>query len=120
MRELDDGGDGRKLVAAASAFALCFGLFMGLVIMAAQGPVILAFLMLSVFPALLGYAGLSRGDHLPWQGEGGEDEDLLAELKRRYATGDIEDDDLERKVETLLSADEAAGGRRRERERARR
>jgi uncharacterized membrane protein len=120
-----DSGTVEKVVAGASALALAFGLVVGLVILAEVGSAIVAFILFSVVPALLGYAGLQRTDWAPSLGSSGSDadEDLVAELKRRYAEGELSEAEMERKVETLLAAGEGTGGddaRERERERARR
>jgi len=109
MRDTD-GTSADRLVAGGSALALAFGVLMGLVILAGAGEVIVFFLLLCVFPALAGYWGLERTGYLPWDSTGeGADEDLMGELKRRYARGELDDDELERKVETLLAGGEGAG-----------
>jgi uncharacterized membrane protein len=108
------------LAAGVSALLLAGGLLVGLVVLAQAGGAVLAFLLVSVLPALLGYAGLARTGHLPWDDSDDADEDLLADLKRRYAGGDIDDDELERKVETLLAAEGTDGRRERERDTGRR
>jgi uncharacterized membrane protein len=122
----NDTSTTERVVAVTSALALAFGLVVGLVILADVGTAIVAFILLSVVPALLGYAGLKRTDWVPsLESSGGDaDEDLVAELKRRYAEGELSEAEMERKVETLLTAGEGPGGgsseRERERDRARR
>lgn len=116
---MSDTGTLEKIVAGASALALAFGIVVGLVILADVGSAIVAFLLLSVVPSLLGYAGLRRVGWAPsFESSDGEaDEDLVAELKRRYAEGELSEAEMERKVETLLAADDGPGGGTRERER---
>jgi uncharacterized membrane protein len=119
MRDTDDSGL-ENVLAAGSALALAFGVVMGLVILAGAGEVIVFFLLLSVFPALLGYAGLEYTDYLPRRASGGGgSDDLVDELKRRYARGELDEAEMERKVEALLAAEEGTTSRERERERER-
>lgn len=96
-----------RVVAAASAMVLGAGVLTGLFIIATAGQAVVAFLMLSVVPALLGYAGLQRATSLPWQGDGPagavDEEDLHSELERRYDAGEIDADELRRTVGPLLA-----------------
>lgn len=74
---------------------------------------LLVLLLAGIFPTLLGYAGLVWTGALPWAGSGSaetqDEEDLVEELKRRYAKGELSDAEMERKVETLLNADDDDG-----------
>lgn len=102
----DDGRDWSRIAYAASVLALAVGTFMLLVGIAVEGPILLAYTLAGVVPLLLGSLGLARAR---WRSEtSGVDPsiDPMEELKRRYATGEIEDDELERKVEYLLDADD--------------
>lgn len=58
--------DVRTVGTAASALALAARLLAGLVILAQAGGAVLVFLLLSVLPTVLGFAGLSRMGALPW------------------------------------------------------
>lgn len=99
-----------RVLTSLSAVAFVAGLLVSTALLVTAGEVILAFVLAGVLPTLLGYAGLSKTGALPWRtGETGEDEDLVDELKRRYAQGELDDAEMERKVETLLAADEGGG-----------
>jgi hypothetical protein len=95
------------------------GLLVSLVMTAALLEELLVLLLAGVFPALLGYAGLVWTGALPWAGSGTgtrtgtaearDDEELVEELKRRYAKGELSDAEMEHKVETILNADDDGG-----------
>lgn len=100
-----------QVIVGMSMLALVVGLGIGLFILAEVGTAILAFILFSVVPALLGVEGLRRTEWGLSPGtEPASDEDLLAELKRRYANGQLSEVEMERKVETLLTADEDLSG----------
>lgn len=102
------GDDSRDLLTTLSAVALAAGLLVSAALLAIWGEVIVMFVLAGVLPALLGYAGLARAGALPWRTTTSDDEeDLVEELKRRYARGELDDAEMERKIETLLAADEA-------------
>jgi hypothetical protein len=121
----DDGTTARSVVRSVSAIVMVAGLLVSVALLVAYLDVIILFVLAGVFPTLLGFAGLSWTNALPWQGVGTasqeNEEDLVAELKRRYAKGELDDAEMERKVETLLAADDddpltATASRERERE----
>jgi uncharacterized membrane protein len=121
------GGQGslQDAVRPVSWVLFGIGLLVTLVMTATLLQELLILLLAGVFPALVGYAGLVWTGALPWAGSGAaetEDEEaLVEELKRRYARGELSDAEMERKVETLLNADDddpltATTSRERERE----
>ena len=111
----DRGRDWSRITYGASVLALAAGTFMLLVGIAVEGPIMLAYTLAGVVPLLLGTLGLARERWTPETSGVDPSVDPMEELKRRYATGDIEDDELERKVEFLLEADEGRPPRGRQR-----
>jgi uncharacterized membrane protein len=114
MNRPDDTRGSTDVVRSLSGIALVGGLLVSMALLTVFGEIIVLFVLAGVLPTVLGYAGLARTGALPWQSgpdtdEAGDDEDLVEELKRRYARGELDDAELERKVETLLSADEDPG-----------
>lgn len=105
----DAGRDWSRIANAASVLALAAGTFMLLVGIAVEGPIMLAYTIAGVVPLVLGALGLARERWAPETSKVDASVDPMEELKRRYATGELEDEELERKVEFLLDAD----GRRR-------
>lgn len=95
----------------ASGLAFGFGLLM-VGVGVGSGGVEVPFFLLGVLPLAVGLVGLARAR---WHSGSASSQapavaEPFEELKRRYATGELEDDELERKVELLLAADD---GRRR-------
>lgn len=101
------------VVRPLSAIVLVAGLLVSASLLTMYLDVIALFVLAGVFPTLLGYAGLAWTNAFPWQSTGTaaeEDEaDLVEELKQRYARGELDDAEMERKVETLLNADDDGG-----------
>jgi len=101
----DRGRDWSRIAHAASLLALAVGTFMLLVGIAVEGPIMLAYTLAGVVPLLLGTVGLARERWAPETASAAARVEPMEALKRRYASGEIEDDELERKVEYLLDAD---------------
>lgn len=102
-----------KFAAAALAFAA--GVVVMLFGIAIEGVPMLAFTLFGVLPFVVGLMAFARVAWAHDPTESGPDpaREPLDELKWRYAAGEIEDDTLERKVETLLGAGERNPPRRR-------
>jgi uncharacterized membrane protein len=109
----DGGRSVRDVVRPLSAVLFAAGLLLSAGMLAMFWEQILLFVLAGVFPSLLGYAGLAWSRALPWQGRGTaseeNEEDLVVELKRRYAKGELDDAEMERKVETLLASEDDGG-----------
>lgn len=97
-----------------SGIALIVGILVSMALLATYGQIIVLFVLAGVLPTVLGYVGLARTGGLRRKSgtrpdEAMNDEDLVEEVKRRYAKGELGDAELERKVETLLAADDDPG-----------
>lgn len=104
----DSPGVGEWLELAGSLGALLLGAAV-MLSSVLEGPVVVGYLLVGPLPFALGLLGFSRA--LPARERGAADgEALLDELERRYATGELEDEWLERQVEARLEAEH--GGRR--------
>jgi uncharacterized membrane protein len=108
----DSGRDWDRVARWASALGVVIGTLALLVGIATQGPILLVYTLVGVVPLALGLLGLARAR---WRPETSS-VDPLEELKRRYARGELEDDQLERKVEYLLEPADRHGRPRSERE----
>lgn len=112
--EPDDGSTTiADVVRPLSAILLAAGLIVSVALLTMYLEIIVLFVLAGVFPSILGYVGLAWTSALPWQSTGTaseeDEEDLVEELKRRYAKGELDDAEMERKVETLLNADDDGG-----------
>lgn len=107
----DDTRRATSVIRSLSGIALVVGLIVSIALLATFGEIIVLFVLAGVVPTVLGFVGLSRTGGLPWQtgrrpDEAESEEDPVEALKRRYARGELSDAELERKVATLLGADE--------------
>lgn len=108
---------GRDLLTSLGAVALVAGPFVSAALLAVRGGVVVTVVLARALPTLLGYAGLARVGAVPWRSSRAEGEaDPVAELEGRYARGELDDAELERRIETLLAAEDR-GTRSRGRER---
>ena len=92
------------LVALATFFVAAMQVVNGLPVETVAETLVVGWVLATPVAALLLWPTPS---FLPTPGDGGSDSDSdpLARLKRRYADGDIDAEEFERRVETILTAD---------------
>lgn len=92
------------LGAGLAGMGIVFGTGL-LIVLAAEAPLVLVLLL---FVALL-LGGLAVRSGLPFGDEEEADLDPLTELEQRYVRGEIDEEEFERRLSTILDANERAG-----------